>query len=293
MRTIAHISDLHFGRIDPPVLEGLAADLAGRKPDLLVVSGDLTQRARPGQYKAAVEFLRRLPHPQLVVPGNHDVPMFNVAARVLAPIRNFRKYVTRDLAPVHRTDGMIVVGLNSARAFTHKSGWLSRRQLDHARRTFAEAGDGVFKVLVTHHPFIPPPREPKADVIRHGESYLPALGEAGVDLLLAGHLHLAYHDDLRSHYKASRHSILSVQAGTATSTRRRGEPNAYNWITASPQLCTVSVRAWGDGGKGNSAAAFHESLVTRYECGPEGWRPVKQVPVDQAAEQATSGATTV
>ncbi len=97
---------------------------------------------------------------------------------------------------------------------------------------------------------------------------------------------MAYHDDLRSHYKASRASILSVQAGTATSTRRRGEPNAYNWITVSPQLCTVAVRAWGDGG-------FHESLVTRYECWAEGWRPVKQVPVDEAGQQVASGPTAV
>jgi 3',5'-cyclic AMP phosphodiesterase CpdA len=281
MRTIAHISDVHFGADDPPVVEGLIADLAGRKPDLVVVSGDLTQRARAGQYRRAAEFLRRLPEPRLVVPGNHDIPMFNVAARFLSPLGNYHKYVAADLCPVYQDDKLTVVGLNSARSFTHKSGWLSTAQVELAKARFAAARPGSVKVLVTHHPFIPPPRHPKADVILRGESYLPMLEAAGVDLLLAGHLHLAYHDDLRSHYKASRASVLSVQAGTATSTRRRGEPNAYNWITISPDLCSVTVRAWCDG-------KFAQSLVTRYECVDGAWAAMRQTPVDDAGRKAVT-----
>ncbi len=280
MRTIAHISDLHFGKLDPPVAEALVADLASRKPHLVVVSGDLTQRARSSQYKASMAFLRRLPGPQLIVPGNHDIPLYNLAARALTPLRAYRKYVTKNLRPTFEDEEMLVVGLNSARSFTQMSGWLNKSQLKFAKERF-EAGKGKFKVLVTHHPFIPPPRRPDANVIRRGEEYLPALESANVDLLLAGHLHLAYHDDLRSHYKASRRGILSIQAGTATSTRRRGEPNAYNWITVSPQLCTVLVRGWVNG-------KFEESLVTRYECGEGGWQPVKQVPVDEVGQQVTS-----
>lgn len=273
MRTIAHISDLHFGRLDAPVAEGLVADLASRKPDLLVVSGDLTQRARPSQYRQATDFLKRLPTPQLVVPGNHDIPLFNIVARFATPLRNYTRLVTRDLHPVYEDDELMVVGLNSARSFTRTSGWLNSKQLAFAVDRL-EAARGKFKVLVTHHPFFPPPRRPDADVIIGGERYLQALRDVHVDLVLSGHLHLAYHDDLRSHYKASRRGILSVQAGTATSTRRRGEPNAYNWMTVSPELCTVAVRAWQDG-------AFTESLVTRYECDADGWRKAQQVPLDQ------------
>lgn len=283
MRTIAHISDLHFGAIDPPLLDGLAADLADRKPDLLVISGDLTQRARPGQFRRAVEYLKRLPMPQLVVPGNHDVPKINVLARFLAPMAAYERFVTTDLFPAYRDDELMVVGLNSARSFTHKSGWLSTRQVERAKAMFAEAGRGKFKVLVTHHPFVPPPRKRNADVILRGESYLPMLEEAGVDVLLAGHLHMAYHDDLRSHYKASRDSVLSVQAGTATSSRRRGEPNAYNWVTVSPGLCTVAVRAWANG-------RFEESVVTRYECRDGAWAALRQVALDEPGREAT-GAT--
>jgi 3',5'-cyclic AMP phosphodiesterase CpdA len=281
MRTIAHISDVHFGAIDPPVVEGLIADLQRQKPDIMVISGDLTQRARGGQYRAAAEFLKRLPTPQIVVPGNHDIPKFNVFARFMSPLKNYFKYITTDLFPEFQDDEIYVLGLNSARSFTHKSGWLSQEQIHEAQKRFAAAGKRM-KVLVTHHPFIPPPRRPKADVILRGEHYLPMLEAVNVDVLLAGHLHLAYHDDLRSHYKAFRDSILSVQAGTATSSRRRGEANAYNWLTISPNLCTVGVRGW-------VGTKFEESLVTRYACQDGHWIAQKQVPVDEVGQKVVQG----
>jgi 3',5'-cyclic AMP phosphodiesterase CpdA len=278
MRTIAHISDLHFGRLDRPVAEGLVSDLARQKPDLLVVSGDFTQRAREGQFLQAAEYLKRLPTPQLVIPGNHDVPLFDVARRFFAPLSKYKRIISNDLRPMYRDDELMVLGLNSTRSFTHKSGWLSEEQLLDVRQRMCDVPNNLVKVVVTHHPFIPPPRERHADVILHGESYLDELADCGVDLLLAGHLHLAYHDDLRSHYKSAKRSTLSIQAGTATSTRRRGEPNAYNWITVSPGLCTVAVRAWCEN-------RFEESLVTRYACVDGVWRRQAQVPVDKVAEE--------
>ena len=277
MRTIAHISDLHFGRLDRPVAEGLVADLARQKPDLLVVSGDFTQRARERQFNQAAEYLKRLPTPQLVIPGNHDVPLFDVFRRFFAPLSKYKRLISNDLRPMYRDDELMVLGLNSTRSFTHKSGWLSEEQLLDVRQRMCDVPSSVVKVVVTHHPFIPPPRERHADVILHGETYLDELADCGVDLLLAGHLHLAYHDDLRSHYKSAKRSTLSIQAGTATSTRRRGEPNAYNWITVSPGLCTVAVRAW-------NGKQFEESLVTRYACVDGVWQRQAQVPVDKVAE---------
>src|SRR3954463_8208261 len=111
MRTIAHISDLHFGKTDPAVVEGLVADLNAHKPDLLVVSGDFTQRARRGQYEQAAAFLKRVPTPQLVVPGNHDIPMYDwgFVPRFVAPLRNYRRYITNDLRPYYPDDEMIVI----------------------------------------------------------------------------------------------------------------------------------------------------------------------------------------
>ena len=281
MRTIAHISDLHFGKVDPLVAEGLVADLAAHKPDLLVVSGDFTQRARRGQYEQAAVFLKRLPTPQLVVPGNHDIPMYDVARRFLAPLSMYRRHITTDLRPTYQDAELFVLGINTARSFTHKSGWISDDQLSDIKRHVCPLPPTVFKVVVTHHPFIPPPRDPRADVIRRAATYLDEMEGCGVDMLLAGHLHLAYHDDLRSHYKAAKRSILSVQAGTATSTRRRGEPNAYNWITVSPDLCTVAVRGWCEG-------KFEESMVTRYKRVEGVWRAVKQIPVDDVGREVLS-----
>lgn len=278
MRTIAHISDLHFGRVDPPVVEGLAAHLAEHRPDLLVISGDFTQRARRSQYRDAAAFMRRLPGPQLVVPGNHDIPLYDVVRRFFFPLARYRKYITRDMEPFYRDDELMVLGINTARAFTFKSGWISRSQLRDVKRRLCEAGHDVVRVVVTHHPFIPPPRDPNADVVVGAETYLDEMEACGVDLLLAGHLHLAYHDDLRSHYKAAKRSILSIQAGTATSTRRRGEPNAYNWLTVSPDLCTVAVRAWVN-------RRFEESLVTRYRRVNGIWTTEAQVPVDEVGER--------
>src|SRR5436190_16940942 len=98
MRTIAHISDLHFGRLDPPVAEGLVADLADRKPSLLVVSGDFTQRAREGQFRAAADFLKRLPTPQLLVPGNHDIPLYNLIRRFFFPLDRYRRIIGDELS---------------------------------------------------------------------------------------------------------------------------------------------------------------------------------------------------
>ena len=279
MRTIAHISDLHFDRVDPAVAEGLVADLAGRSPSLLVASGDFTQRATAEQFAQAAAYLRRLPAPQLIVPGNHDISMYDVLRRFIFPLRRYEEYLTRDLSPVYQDREMLVIGINTARSFTRISGWISDRQLAAVKRVACDARPGIVKVVVTHHPFIPSPRDPSADVVRRGASALDQLEQCGIDLLLAGHLHLAYHDDIRSHHKALKRSVLSVQAGTAISTRTRGEPNAYNWITVAPDLVVVEVRVW-------NGQSFEESLVTRYERVENVWRRQLQIPIDEPAAAA-------
>lgn len=279
MRTIAHISDLHFGRIDPAVEEGLVRDLSGKSPTVLVISGDFTQRAREAQYRAAAEYLRRLPRPQLLVPGNHDVPLWDILRRFFSPLGRYRRYIADELMPSFHDDELFVLGVNTARSFTRTSGWVSQRQLCEINDRACAVPAGVFKVLVTHHPFIPAPRKPDGDVVVGGGRILSELERCGIDMALAGHLHLAYHDDVRSYHNSARRSVLSVQAGTAISTRRRKEPNAYNWITISPELVTVAVRAW-------NGTAFEESLVTRYERVNQEWRGTRQVPVDQAATEA-------
>src|SRR5207244_6632903 len=157
VRTIAHVSDLHFGREDPRVVEAVLEDLAAARPDLVVVSGDLTQRARRRQFQAARAFLDRFPAPVLVVPGNHDIPLFDLARRFFRPLGRYRSLVTADLAPLFHDDEVAVLGVNTARSNVWKSGRLSLDQIDGIRARLSPLPPRVFKVLVTHHPFVPPP----------------------------------------------------------------------------------------------------------------------------------------
>jgi 3',5'-cyclic AMP phosphodiesterase CpdA len=266
MRTIAHISDIHFGRTDQAVVEGVVADIEALKPSIVVMSGDFTQRARAWQYKDAVTFMDRLPRPQLAVPGNHDIPLFDVITRFFWPLRNYHKYVTRDLRPVFQDEELLVMGINTARSFTFdingfwKDGRISEEQLLDIELRAAKLPASVFKVVVTHHPFIPPPGERLHGIVHGAKRALDEMEKHNIDMCLAGHLHMGYSGDVRTHHEAVKRSILSVQAGTATSTRRRGEPNAFNLITINPDQVSIQVRAW-DGKKFVNAARTHFSRL--------------------------------
>lgn len=263
MRTIAHLSDLHFGTEIPSVMAGLMADLQSQAPSLLIVSGDLTQRARAGQFKAAREYLAGLPGPQLVVPGNHDIPLFDVSRRFLTPLANYRRLISPELDPVYTDSELFVVGLNTARSFTWQSGRISAEQFEFLRSALAGAGQR-FKIVVTHHPFIPPPDDTGIKLVGRAALAIPLLDAHSVDLLLAGHLHRGYGGDIRAHYPTARRSVMVAQAGTAISGRTRHEPNAYNWITVEPARVTVTVRAW-------TGSAFTALRTRAYELAEDGW----------------------
>jgi 3',5'-cyclic AMP phosphodiesterase CpdA len=241
---MAHLSDLHFGREHPRVVEAVLEDVAAARPDLVVVSGDLTQRARRRQFQAARAFLDRFPAPVLVVPGNHDIPLFDLARRFLRPLARYRALVTADLDPLFHDDELAVLGVNTARSNVWKSGHVSHAQIDGIRARLSPLPDRVFKVLVTHHPFVAPPGTRKGRVLGRGLQALQAAEACGVDLLLAGHLHVGFSGDVRAHYLSIRRSILVAQAGTATSLRVRGEPNTYNVITVDGSALALAVRAW-------------------------------------------------
>src|SRR5450631_1525861 len=153
MRTIVHLSDLHFGRTDDALLTPLASAIAKLAPDLIAVSGDLTQRARTAEFQGARAFIDRLPKPQIIVPGNHDVPLHNVFTRFVAPLAKYRRYVTGDLEPFYADGEMAVLGINTARSMTIKGGRINAAQIDNAKKYLGRLDRSIVKIIVTHHPF--------------------------------------------------------------------------------------------------------------------------------------------
>jgi 3',5'-cyclic AMP phosphodiesterase CpdA len=258
MPTIAHISDLHFGAEDPVVAAGLLKDLEELQPNLVVNSGDLTQRARASQFRAARDYLERIPFPQLTIPGNHDIPLYDVGRRFLAPLARYKRFITPNLAPRFDAEQFVVFGVNTARSFTWKNGRLSLDQIAEIRSAFCSLPFALFKVLVTHHPFVPPPDDPSPALVGRADRALDALDHCGADLLLAGHLHRHYNADAKTHYVRMKRTILVAQAGTAISYRRRNEPNAYNLVTLIPPQVEIQVRAW-------TGSKFEPATAVRYQ----------------------------
>jgi 3',5'-cyclic AMP phosphodiesterase CpdA len=244
MRTLIHVSDLHFGRIEPALIPPLLESICAARPDLVVVSGDLTQRARTEQFIEARQFLDRIPFPQLVVPGNHDVPLHNVFARLFRMLDRFRRYISENLEPWYVDDEMAVAGVNTTRALTGKNGRISRSQLRQLRARFATVSADRVKIVVTHHPFDLPPGVQGDRVILRSRLAMQALSEIGVDMLLAGHFHVAGTTQATTRYKIDNYAALIVSSGTTTSTRGRGQSNSFNVIQVEFSKITITQHHW-------------------------------------------------
>ncbi len=250
-------------------MEALLADIKSHEPTLVVISGDLTQRARRSQFKAARAFLDRIPFPQLVVPGNHDIPFYDFTRRFIRPLHRYKRFISPNLDPTFLNDRLAVFGVNTARSATFKDGRISREQIAELQgRICGLSPVGRFRVLVTHHPFLPPPGSADASVVGRGREALSALEKCGVELILAGHLHLPYTGDVRTHYVNLQQSVLVAQAGTACSYRRRGEPNAYNYVSMDSEGVTIEVRT-------SAGGAFDTFTTTRHVRGEAGWQTVR------------------
>ena len=265
MRTLAHLSDLHFGRVDPAVLDPLRRKLHALAPDLVVVSGDLTQRARRKQFEAAMEFLDTLPRPQLVVPGNHDVPLYNVFKRFFAPLADYRRIVTGDLSPQFIDDEMAVVGVNTARSFVFKGGRINEEQMEGIRVTLCGLPKHLAKIIVTHHPFHVPEGSSEEDqIVGRATRTLEKLAGCGADVLLSGHLHEAHVGHTAERYRIAGVSALVVQAGTATSSRTRESTNSFNVLRLVPRHIEIDTYAW-------TGSDFIIDGSEAYDHGDYGW----------------------
>ena len=257
---IVHLSDLHFGAHDESLVEAVEWQVDQLKPDLVVISGDFTQRARTEQFRQACEFLeglRERGHELLGVPGNHDVPLYDVLRRFLSPLARYRRFIDESLCPFIELAGVAVLGINTARSFTFKDGRINADQVQFIRDTFARTPSDALRILVTHHPLFALEVAGEVDrAIGRQELALDAVEESGVDMLLAGHNHHASSQDA-SDLVTRAGGVLVVQAGTATSTRVREQEQSFNTIDIADACVTIIVNGWnGNDFRANDARNY-------------------------------------
>ncbi len=265
MRTIVHLSDLHFGRLDSRVVAPLVAAIDELAPDLVAISGDLTQRARRRQFVDARAFLQALRFPFLVVPGNHDVPLYDAATRFLRPFARYRRYIAGDLEPIVADAEVVVLGLNSARSLSFGRGRLSDAQVHRAAERLRGVDPNLIKIIVTHHPFDLPDDYASKHLVGRAKMAMSQLAAVGADLFLAGHLHVSHIGQTAERYKLAGHSALVVQAGTL-STRKRGESNAFNVLRLHRPHISVERRTWDE-----ARQAFAGSQARTFQHTERGW----------------------
>ena len=266
MRSIVHLSDLHFGRVDPAVLEPLRKAVWSLEPHTLVISGDLTQRAKAHEFREARAYLDTLPRPQIVVPGNHDVPLYNVFKRFFAPLDNYRRYISEELEPSYIDDEIAIVGINTARSLTFKGGRISDEQVERVREKLCNLDERMAKIVVTHHPFDLPDTLDPDHIVGRARMAMRTLARCGADILLAGHAHVSHVGDTTARYKFDDYAALVVQAGTATSTRARGETNSFNSLRIEGTEIYVDTHRWAP-----ETGTFERSRSECYEHTPHGW----------------------
>lgn len=259
---IAHLSDLHFGKHDEKLAEGLAAEIASQSPDLVVVSGDFTQRGNAAEFEAARAFLQALELPFFAVPGNHDIPLANVVKRFANPYGLYRRYISRELEPFLEMNGVALAGLRTSRRARLSLNWadgtISRDQLKDLEKRFAKASPEAVRIVVAHHPLMHP-EEPMAKPMRRvkrADLALATFARLGVRLVLSGHFHMSY---VRRHdsgaeiaagapvgaNEAAAAPVMVAQASTTISIRRRGgHLNAYNLIDIENGDIRMSLREW-------------------------------------------------
>jgi 3',5'-cyclic AMP phosphodiesterase CpdA len=274
MRTVVHLSDLHFGRVDPALLAPLRDAVHGVHPDLLVVSGDFTQRARRRQFAQAAAFLRTLPGPQLLVPGNHDVPLYDVARRFLAPLQRFRRSIEPEAFPYYEDAEIAAIGINTARSLTFKGGRINREQVAEVERRFRGLPEPVTRIVVSHHPFDLPDEADPGDLVGRADMAMRAFAGCGVDVFLSGHLHATHAGNTARRYRIEGYAALVVQAGTATSTRGRGEANAFNVLRIGLRSLGLETWSWR-----SREGRFRPSAEHRFAwIEGRGWGPEESLP---------------
>jgi len=237
------------------------------KPDLVAISGDFTQRARHSQFAEARAFITSLEAKTLVVPGNHDIPLYDVVERFAAPLVRYRQYISNNLEPEYIDDEMIVLGVNTARmlAFPLGEGRINNLQVDRIVQRLTALPPALLRVIVTHHPFDLPPGVHQRRLLGRSAMAMAKLATVNADLFLSGHLHIAHVSHAVERYEAAGYSALIVQAGTV-SMRGRGEVPSFNVLRMHRPEIELSRHAWQPG-----TATFTATPVGTYRHTERGW----------------------
>lgn len=257
MTTLAHISDLHFGRSKADVLAGLLKSLITEQPELIIISGDLTQRAKMGEYHAAAAFIKQLPCPYLAVPGNHDLAAFNLLERFCFSWEKWCRLICEELHPVIEEQEYIVAGINTARRwgalFDWTRGRISDSQAAAVHEKMKSRPGRQLRLLAAHHPFWLPSEQRHRQLIGGRDAALEILNDGELDLILSGHIHLAYTQVLEG--------IIISHAGTSASDRLLpNQPNSYNLISGDRNALIIDTLAWnGESFTRQNVAGFHRS----------------------------------
>lgn len=276
MRRLVHISDLHFGRDRPELLQPLVQAVNRLAPDMVIISGDLTQRATDRQFAAAAAFIASLTSPVLCIPGNHDLPLYNLFLRLLLPWRRYRRWIAADLEPAFSDAEISVIGINTVNRFAWQQGWLRTRAIRKVCAAFAGAGPDCTRIVVVHHPLEHVVDEHKR-LMRNAMRGLNALSGCGTDVVLSGHLHSWRADPFA--FVEGRRSVLQVHAGTSLSNRLRGEVNDFNLLEVSSGQISVHRHTFSD-----ASAAFAAVASSTFRAGPGGWsRAAKAQPGPDSA----------
>ena len=240
MSVLLQISDTHFGTEQPEVVEALVTLARLQQPDLIGLSGDITQRAKPAQFQAARAFMHRLDAPFVAIPGNHDIPLFDVWTRIRRPYARHIAAFGRELEPVFSTADLMVICVNTTRAWRHKHGEVSAQQIDRVAQLLAQAQPKHLRVVVVHQPIAVARTEDAPNLLRGHAAALQRWAATGADLVMGGHIHLPYVMAVNGLARP----LWVVQAGTAVSARvRAGVPNSVNLVRwgadAAPNCCQI------------------------------------------------------
>lgn len=265
MTRILHLSDPHFGAANPNAAEAFLKCAAELVPDLTVLSGDLTMRARRSEMSAARNFVNRLPVPHFLIPGNHDIPAMNHPLhRFFRPFERYGRYFGNDLEPDHIAGDVHLIGLNSTRAFGFHADWsegrLSAAQLKRMHDRFVDAISGRFRLLVLHHPLLAPPDDRRA-VVKPLPELLHAIADSCVDLVFCGHFHRS---QLATAGIEGRWRCIVSQAPTVCSNRLQGEPQGFHLIDLKGETAVLTRHVFDDG-------IFAPHSRSRFSRGAAGW----------------------